>query len=460
MLDLWLQWRVLAGQEAQRGNMARSDSDLIMICTSDIAGQLRGKAIPRRAVQERGEIGVGWTPTNVFITSFGPIAPTPWGSLGDLYIRPDFSAQVDLEMPDWGIDESFLIGDVMTLDGEPWSCCLRGQLASAARRLEERHGLVVKASFEHEFHYFGAEAQPGLGYALRAFRRLGPLPGRLMAVLDAAGLQLDTFMPEYGPAQCEVTIGPQPARRAADEAAILRELVRATARGLGSRASFAPIIDPSSVGNGLHVHFSLWDTKGRPVSHDPQRPHGVSEQAGAFIAGVVKHLPEFLAMTAPATTSYLRLVPNRWSAVFNNLGNQDREAAVRICPIFGAGDEAGKSTRFNFEYRAADGAASPYLALAALLNAGLDGLDRNLPTPQVTERNLTDATARELTDLGCERLPRSLAEALDRMASSDWAKAAFGETLIDAILRHKRQEIAVMEGLTAEGQCELYSQAY
>lgn len=438
--------------------MARADSDLIMVCTCDIAGQVRGKAMPRCAVEARRQIGVGWTPTNVFITSFGPIAESPWGALGDLYIRPDFSTQVDLEMPDWGIDESFVLGDVMTLEGEPWSCCLRGQLAAAARRLEDRHGLVLRASFEHEFHYFGCEAQAGLGYALRALRRLGLFPDRLMAVLAAAGLELDTFMPEYGPGQCEVTIGAQSPVRAADEAVILRELVRATARGLGDRASFAPIIDPNGVGNGVHVHFSLWDTAGRPVSYDPEGPAGVSPAAGAFIAGVLDRLPDYLAMTASAVTSYLRLTPNRWSAAFNNLGRQDREAAVRICPVFGAGAHTGE--RFHFEFRAADAAASPYLLLAALINAGVSGLDEGLATPTVTERNLAEASAEDLADIGCERLPGSLDEALARLTESDWPRTAFGATLIDAFDRHKRCEIAVMEGLTAEERCQRYAAAY
>ena len=113
------------------------DTDLIMICTHDIAGQLRGKAVPRRNLQSRAEAGIGWTPTNVFITSFGPIAPSPWGALGDLYIKPDFSAQVDVNLPDQNIKEAFILGNIKTLDGKAWECCLRSQLASALSRLQE-----------------------------------------------------------------------------------------------------------------------------------------------------------------------------------------------------------------------------------------------------------------------------------------------------------------------------------
>lgn len=436
----------------------RADSDLVMICTSDIAGQLRGKAVPRHALAARQEIGVGWTPTNVLITGFGPIAPSPWGALGDLCLVPDPATAVDLELSEWGIDESFMLGDVRELGGTPWACCLRSQLATAAGRLERDHGLRLLSSFEQEFRYFGAEAQPGLGYALRAHRRLGPFPNRLMAVLEAAGLDTDSFMPEYGPGQCEVTIGPQPASKAADQAAILRELVRATARGLGTRASFAPILDPGGVGNGTHVHFSLWDTQGRPVSYHPARPHGVSQVAGAFLAGVLRHLPEYLAMTASAVVSYLRLTPHRWSAAFDNLGRQDREAALRICPIFGPAAEAPQ--RFNFEFRAADAAASPHLVLAAILNAGLSGLDQGLPTPPVTQTDLAALSAADLASTGYRRLPTSLAEALELTAESAWAEAAFGATLVDAFVRHKRAEIEALRDLTDAERCARYAQAY
>ncbi|WP_306152502.1 glutamine synthetase family protein [Roseovarius sp. MMSF_3281] len=440
--------------------MTRRETDLIMICTSDVAGQMRGKAVPRRDWDSRKEKGIGWTPTNVLQTSFGPIAPSPWGALGDLAIRPDPETLIDLQMDDAGIDESFAIGDVYTLEGDRWECCLRGQLKSAIERLEENHGLRVNAAFEHEFHYSGFPEQDGLGYTLRSFRRLGDFPNAVMSVLDAAGLDIDTFMPEYGAGQCEVTIAPKPALRAADEAAILRDLVRATAHGRGQRASFAPIINPEGVGNGVHVHFSLETLDGTPVCHDPDQPHDVARQSGAFVAGILERLPEFLAIAAPSVPSYLRLTPHRWSAAFNNFGNKDRESAVRICPVFGASDPEALSRKFHFEFRAADAAASPYLLLAALINAGLDGLDRELATPTPTETDLAALDPAELRATGCKRLAGSLDESLTALTSSAWAKQAFGETLVDVIDRHKRTEIDLMEGLSEEEVCARYHAAY
>ncbi len=438
----------------------RRQTDLVMVVTSDIAGQLRGKATPLENLQSRQNIGVGWTPTNTFITSFGPIADGPWGAFGDLMLRPDLSAMVDLNLPDFGINECFCIGDVFKLDGDPWECCLRGQLKSAIQRLEERHGLRVTAAFEHEFHYSGTEEQPGLGYALRALRRMGEFPDRLMDVLARAGLTPDTFMPEYGPGQAEVTIAPADALRAADEAVILREVTRAVARGLDARASFTPIVDPAGVGNGVHLHFSLKDMDGNPVNYDKSGPHGVAEKAGTFVAGILKHMPALIAMTASSVPSYLRLTPHRWSAAFNNFGLQDREAGVRICPVFKSQPDEDVSGKFHFEYRAADAAVSPYLLFAALINAGLDGLDNKLAVPTITTEDLTTWDETVLADAEIVRLPDQLAAALDNLQESEWARAAFGDSLVDAFLRHKRCEIEIMEGLTEEDICERYVAAY
>ena len=442
--------------------MTSTDPDpnkLIMICTSDIAGQVRGKAIPKSALAARREIGVGWTPTNVFITSFGPIAPSPWGALGDLILRPDMTTQVNLPAEQHGFSESFVLGDILELDGQRWACCLRGQLRHALAQLATEFGLAVSASFEHEFHYSGVTGQPGLGYSLRSFRRQGEFGDRLIKALAAAGLEPDTFMPEYGPGQYEVTVKHQPALRAADEAVILRELTRATARAMGARASFSPIRDPDAVGNGVHVHFSLQTLTGDPATYDPASEHGMAASAGAFAAGVLKYMPDMLALTASAVTSYLRLTPHRWSAAFNNLGKQDREAGLRICPVFDLRPEQVAS-QYHFEYRAADAAASPYLVLAALINAGLAGLREQLPPPAPTSADLSNWTTTELEQAGIERLPRSLAQALDRLAASSALTDWFGATFMEAFLRHKRCELELMQSLTPEAQCARYNDAY
>src|SRR5579885_3677886 len=165
--------------------------------------------------------------------------------------------------------------------------------------------------------------------------------------------------------------------RAADAAVMLREMARAVAWRLGQRAIFAPMLTADGIGNGTHIHLSLWDGD-TPVTHDPSTPLGISARVAAFFAGIVAHLPAITAFTAPSVASYYRLTPNRWAPVTANIARQDRGAAVRVAPIFETSPEE-PTRQFNVEYRVADASACPYLALGAVVWAGVDGLTRKLP---------------------------------------------------------------------------------
>jgi glutamine synthetase len=245
----------------------------------------------------------------------------------------------------------------------------------------------------------------------------------------------------------------------ADQAVILRELARATAQRLGERVSFSPVVTPDIVGNGVHIHMSLLDRDGRPAAYDGAAPHGLSRQAGAFIAGVLRHAGALCALTAPSVISYIRLVPHRWSAAWSNLGYRDREAMVRICPLneIGGPDAA---RQFNFEYRASDAAANPYLALGALVRAGLEGLRHELATPEVTAVDPETLPEAERTQYGIARLPQSLDEALDALELDEVARGWFPAPLWVTYLRHKRTEIEIMRGLERDERCARYAKAY
>jgi glutamine synthetase len=228
--------------------------------------------------------------------------------------------------------------------------------------------------------------------------------------------------------------------RAADRAVVAREMARAAAQRLGHRAIFSPILDPAGVGNGVHIHFSFKDAAGVPVMHEPADPLGLSPVARAFVAGILHHQPALCALTAPSTISYVRLRPNRWAPTHATLEQQDRAAALRICPVM-PGPNVAK--QFNVEYRVADGAASPYIALAAVVWAGVDGIRRGLAIP----------------DEG-PALPASLEQALDALEASEAARGWMGESFHGAYLMHKRGEAALMAGLTEAEQCARYEATY
>lgn len=431
-----------------------------MFCTNDFSGQMRGKGFPARDLRTRLDRGIGWTPTNMMITAYGPIADPPWGPFGDLMLRPDPHTEVRLDFEDGGPVEHWFLSDIAHTDGSPWVCCLRTLLRETLARLRAETGLSVVAGFEHEFMYAGANQRPGDGYAMDALRRADLFPEIFTAAMNAAGVPLECFMPEYAEAQFEATIAATDGLAAADRAVILREVARATAWRLDETVTFVPLPAPDAVGNGLHVHLSLIDAEGRPVMYDAGAPHGLSPVGAAFAAGIVRHMPALTAVMAPSPVSALRLRPNRWSACWSNLGARDREAGVRIAPTFDT-PGSNRARQFNIEYRAADATGSPYLQLALLVAAGLEGLRANLAAPLITHNvdpgTMTEA---ERDAAGIHLLPQSLGAALDALEADPVACGWMPDDLRAAYLRFKRAEIGMFADLDPEAQCARVAQAY
>ena len=337
---------------------------------------------------------------------------------------------------DFGEDhprEHFFLGDVVETDGRPWDCCPRTFLKGALAALEQHAGLLLVSAFEQEFYYEGADERLGSAYSLDAMRRQSIFGEVFVSALHKAGVEPESYLPEYGPRQYEVTYAPAAGVTSADRAVVVRERARAAARILGHRISFSPAVTPDIVGNGVHVHMSLVDPSGRPVMYDAGAPHGLSETGGRFVAGILHHAAALCAVTAPSVISYLRLVPHRWSAAWTNAGFRDREACVRICPVL---ESTGTpiAPQFNIEFRAADATASPYLALGALVYAGLDGILQKMPTPSVTTTDPGLLDEQERASRGFRRLPQSLDEALDAFAADEATRAWFPPALHAAYL--------------------------
>jgi glutamine synthetase len=420
--------------------------ELAFVATCDISGHVRGKGFPAQDIEARRKKGIGWTHSNLMMSAFGPIWETPFGTSGDLMIVPDAGAEVRVDFQDGSVPEHFFLGDIRTTDGAAWECCPREFLRRAVAALDVAGGVSLTAAFEQEFVNTGTDDRPGDAYGLGAFRRQGGFGGAFIAALRAAGVVPDSFLAEYGARQFEVTVAPAPALAAADHAVVTREMARATAHRLGARAVFSPMPAPEGVGNGVHIHMSLNDRSGAPATHAPDQPLSLSPLAQHFCAGILEHLPAICAVTAPSPVSYLRLTPNRWAPTAIDIQLQDRGAALRICPVFAAANPAETARQFNVEFRVADAAASPYLALGAVLFAGADGISRALPLrPPAGTPAL---------------LPRRLSEALDALAASEAARGWFGPVFLDAYLRYKRAEAERAKGLDPAELCARYAEVY
>jgi glutamine synthetase len=432
---------------------------LILVGTSDIAGQLRGKGFPARELEGRRRFGVGWTPTNIMINCLGRIPATPFGPRGDLLLVPVPEGEVLLDSGDGCPIERWFLGDILELDGTSWACCPRAFLKRVLAALEAEAGLRMVVAFEHEFHLDGAHHRSGDSYALSSMRSIAPFTRDYLNALRANGMPPDTFLPEYGPRQYEITIPPTPALEAADQAVKLREITRSVAERHGSHASFSPVVTRGIVGNGVHIHFSFRTLDGLPATWDPAGPGGLSTAAASFAAGILRHAAALAAVTAPSVISYERLKPHSWSAFWTNLGLRDREALVRICPVPEAPD-IDPAPRYNLEFRAADACASPYLQLGMIVWAGLEGLRAGLPAPPILDGDPEDLDAEERARLGIGVLPRSLAEALDALEADATARDWLGPVLAEAYLMHKRGEIAMMAEHDADAMLRIYAEAY
>ena len=415
---------------------------IVFVGTSDLSGHFRGKSFPAADLAARLQRGVGLAPTNIFISAFGPIQMTTFGTAGEVFLIPDASTRVYVPF-EGSAAEYFFLGDIRTLEGEPWNFCPRHVLRRALDRLQAETGLRLLATFEQEFTYSGVAAHPPQPYELDGYRRQGLFGEVLLAAMRQVGVIPDSFLCEFGPRQFEVTSAPAIGLRAADDAVITRELAQAAAFRLGHRVSFSPIHDPNGTGNGTHIHWSFRDRGDQPVLYDPQQPWQLSQLGSQFVAGIQYHLPALCAVTAPSVPSYYRLRPNRWAPVQSDVGPLDRGAALRICPVTGD-DPAHRARQFNVEFRVADATASPYLALAMMVQAGLDGIRQ--------QRRIERSTP--------QALPDSLEAALTELESSEPAAEWLGPELLSAYLLFKRAEIKSVEHLDEAEICRRYAEVY
>lgn len=170
-------------------------------------------------------------------------------------------------------------------------------------------------------------------------------------------------------------------------------------------------------------------------------------------------MENIVALTAPSVISYERLTPHRWSAAYNNLGFRDREASLRICPVT-ARVPAAIARQFNIEYRAADAAACPHLALAAIVHAGVQGIEEGLTPPIPTQEDLSLLSHDDLSARGYVRLPTTLQSALDRFEASKTATGWFPAAFAPVYRAHKAAEIAHLEGMDVAQKCSAYEATY
>lgn len=431
------------------------------ILTADLVGHVRGRAFPADEIESYQRSGSGWVPANLALDAFGRIiTPNPFGAVGDTRLIPDASTTTSIAHAESGQPVTVMLGDLVNPDGSPWDCCPRTFLRDALRDFEAETGLRVISAFEHEFMLRDEDRVPGRKpFSLEALLTYEPLGSRVLDALRTAGLEPEMWLPEFGDRQWEVTIAPAEALIAADRAILLKEIVRNVVREAGYDATFSPIVAENGGGNGVHIHLSLVDADNTPVTYDPSRPGGLSDIAGSFAAGILTHAAALQALTAGTDVSYERLAPGRWSVGGLYLGENNREALLRICPLFNT-PGANHSKQYNLEYRGADATSNPWIALGVLIRAGLDGIRRGLPAPTVISGDPAALTEAEVEAASFGAMPTTLDSALTMLEQSATVSQWFSPRLLETFLLVKRAESAEWSSLSGDDRYRVYAEAY
>jgi glutamine synthetase len=436
-----------------------SVAELVAFVCCDLGAIVRGRSLPAGELGERLDSGVGWVPANHSLTPLGSLAEeSPFGSIGDLRLLPDIGTRVRVRVEEPAGDLQLVLCDIVETDGEPWVCCPRRFLREAVEQLRDEFGLRLWSSFEHEFQLLLDEPPPP-PFSLEAQRRAEPFAGRVMAALGEAGVEPERFFAEFAPHQYEIPVAPGEGLAAADRSVVLREVVREVAYRQGVRATFVPLLDPAGPGNGVHIHIKLLDAAGAPVLYDAAAPAHVSELGMSFAAGILRHAQALSALTAPSPVSGVRLQPHHWSAGAVCLGERNREALLRIPPLVQLA-AARPADQLRLEYRGADAAANPYLALGAILRAGLEGMRARLPAPPILRSDPGALDERELGRFGVGALPVTLADALRELAQDETVRGWMDERLYDAYVGVKRAEAQAAEELELGETCRRYAAIY
>jgi len=436
-----------------------ASGELIFLVWTDFVGLARTRGVPVSEYERRRAHGLGWAMAGQALTPFEDIADNPWGSMGEVRQTPVEDTRLRVSLRSDHPPLHVVLCDSLNPDGSAWECCGRSFLARALADMHTETGLDLRIAYEHEFTLTGEDLGWAPPFSLDAVRRIAPFADLCTAALLNAGLAVETFEPEFGVGQYEVSCGPAVGMVGADRVLLTREVIREAARQCRLRASFAPKPAPEAVGNGCHVHLSLWDAEGRPAAFDVNGPGELSAVAASFVAGVRRHLAALCALCAPSPVSYLRLGPHHWSCGYDAAGVQNREAAIRICPS-PVLDPAARGDAFNMEFRFTDATANPYLAIGGIVRTGLEGIRAGLPAPTLVNRDPADMSDAEREALGVKALPASLDAAVSAFEQDALARGWFTPTMVEAYTALKRREAKAFAASTPTDMCERYALAY
>lgn len=401
----------------------------------DIHGVAKSKAVPVEHLESVITDGAGFAGAGA------------WG-LGMQPHESEFMVRCDLDtltITPWRPAYASMMGTGL-VDGDEHPVDTRNILRTQVARLAER-GWTLNTGLEPEFILYRRRNDGTLvpfddtdtldkaAYDYRGLSRGRSFLEPLVQSLQAVGIDVYQIDHEDANGQYEINFKYSDALKTADQITFFKMAASEIAHDLGAICTFMPKPKTTSTGNGMHIHCSMADESGKNIFHDPGDKHGMglSRLAYQFMAGILRHAPALTALLAPTVNSYKRLVVGNtlsgstWAPVFVTYGDNNRTAMVRV--PYG-----------RLELRVGDSAMNPYLATAAMIAAGLDGIDRDLDAGDPCNLNFYAMTEKEVREAGFTILPQNLNEALAALRADRLFPDVLGDRILNEFIDIKQAE--------------------
>ncbi len=379
----------------------------------------------------------------------------------DMYLKPDYNTFTVLPWRNRdGVAAARIICDVYKSDGTPFIGCPRVNLKRVLAEAKEL-GYTMNVGTECEFFLFERD-EDGLpttitndvaGYfSLDPEDKANDCRREIIEVLEQMGFEIEASHHEVAEGQHEINFKYADALTAADNTVTFKWVVKSIAAKYNLHATFMPKPIFGINGSGMHTNQSLFNLDGTNAFFDEKDPLQLSKVAYAYIAGALKGARGFSAVTNPLVNSYKRLVPGYEAPVYAAWSASNRSALIRI--------PASRGISTRTEIRCPDPTCNPYLALAMMLNSGLDGVKNNLTPPAEVKRDIFKMSSEEMVEEGISVMPGSLKEAIEELKANPIAKATLGEHIYEKYIVAKEKEWDSFRTAVTDWELDQYLTVY
>jgi glutamine synthetase len=430
--------------------------EFINVMFTDILGVMKAITIPVSKLEDAIEQNVWFDGSSV--EGFARISES------DMYLKLDLNTFAVIP---WSRGSravtALIIADVYMPDGAPFEGDPRGILKKQIARAEKL-GYQFNTGPELEFFLFKKDANGKLaalphdtaGYFDQTTDLASEIRKEMTFALHELGIDVEALHHEVAMGQHEIDFKYDNALRCADIVIIMKYALKSIAMKYDLHCTFMPKPIAGINGSGMHVHQSLFSLDGKTnLMHDPKGEYQLSDLAKHYIAGQLKHIRAMNAVLNPTVNSYKRLVVGYEAPVYVAWGQRNRSALIRIPRI-----TKGREKAVRAELRCPDPTANPYLAFAAMLAAGLDGIEKKMPAPAPVEENIFEFTDETAAARGITTVAKSLMEALDELQKDTVLREALGDFCVEKLVEAKTAEWDSYRMSVSQWELDRYLEVY